>query len=90
MSKPITTCRACGAAIIFGRTNAGKAIPLDAEPSTDGNVILDSDGMAFILGRDAATAEHAKGTELRVAHFVTCPDAARFRKRGHPNDGSVR
>lgn len=28
------TCRSCGAEIVWGRTNNGKAMPIDPEPVT--------------------------------------------------------
>lgn len=70
-----TPCRACGAPMIWTVTAInGKAIPLDAEPVPEGNIVI-------IDGRAVVTTEPAAVGELRyVSHFATCPEAKRFRK----------
>lgn len=52
-------------------------MPLDAEPSQDGNVRL-ADGRAEVLGPLEATASREV---LYLSHFATCPQAASHRKR---------
>lgn len=43
----MTTCRHCGARIRWVVTaKRGKPMPLDAEPSPEGNVVLRADGAA--------------------------------------------
>jgi hypothetical protein len=72
-------CRSCGAPIYWGRTEAGKAMPVDVEPTPDGNVILfDRRGsvVALVLRRGEKAPPGAK---LRKAHHATCPHAADWR-----------
>jgi hypothetical protein len=68
-------CRSCGAAIIWARTAKGKAIPVDRDATSRGNIVLstqDHQVLAKVV---------APGPGQRQAHFVTCPAAARWRKR---------
>ena len=53
-------------------------MPLDAIPVHDGNVLLSTNGLATVIGLDAKVAS---GTPAYKAHFATCPDAGRYRKR---------
>ena len=72
-------CRSCGAAIFWARTPNGKAIPLDAEPTEDGNVVVNG-GQALVFTKGSPTV--ADGTVKYTCHFQTCKDAAKHRKRG--------
>ena len=65
---PVSTCRSCGAAIVWAKTTTGKSMPLDAEPVPDGNIVL-HEGVAYVTG-----------TGDRKSHFATCPNAARHRR----------
>jgi hypothetical protein len=66
----MATCRSCGAQIVWAVTEAGKRMPVDPEPSPDGNVEL------------IGSPEHPRavvhgtrplfGPPLHLAHFVTC------------------
>lgn len=51
-------------------------MPLDAEPTEDGNVVISEDLLGELIGtvEPKATAPRYKN------HFATCPDAERFRK----------
>lgn len=71
------TCRseACGAVIIWARSRDGKAIPLDVEPTADGNLALVG-GIAEAYGLEHAAEKLPRYT----SHFATCPDAPAFRK----------
>lgn len=72
-------CRSCGAQIYWAKTEAGKSMPVDAEPVPDGNVILfDRRGsvLALVLHRGEVPPPGAK---LRQAHFRTCPNSADWR-----------
>lgn len=71
-----STCRSCGARILWVRTATGKAMPLDALPRADGNVVVEG-GQAVLLPR----GEHRGGVKHYVSHFATCPQAAIHRKR---------
>jgi len=79
------TCRSCGALIVWGRTAAGKPIPLDAGvpwwilagEGTDVGVCREGRVL-----RGAAVAPGTEGAvEVLTAHFATCPNAAQHRKR---------
>ena len=57
-----TTCKSCGAAIVWGTTRAGKSVPLDAEFVTG---LLDEDGQIIKLRRShfatcPNAAQHSK------------------------------
>ena len=76
--SPLQRCRSCGAAILWARTQKGKAIPVDPEavnPPGTGNIFLTTANGVL----QAKVVTPAPG--LRKAHFVTCPSAARWRKR---------
>lgn len=69
-------CNSCGAELLWVRTEAGKATPLDAQPTDNGNIAV-VDGVAHVcydlLDDDAG---------LRyTSHFATCPDAKEHRKK---------
>jgi hypothetical protein len=66
-----TACR-CGARIAFVRTRKGKTMPVQHVGGGEGNVSI-VNGTAVVGG--VGTGDH-------VAHFVTCPHATSFRKRG--------
>jgi hypothetical protein len=80
--RKIEMCRACQAPIVWATTSAGKNMPVDAEPSDDGNVLLfptvDHKVIAIAMGKREATMSKAK--ERYKSHFATCPSAASFRK----------
>ena len=63
-----STCRGCGAPIVWIRTAAGKSMPCDAEP------VLSAD-----IGGLAAFEPDGVG---HVSHFATCPAAEQFRRKG--------
>jgi hypothetical protein len=69
-------CRSCGAEIIWCRTPAGKAIPIDPGPVDGGNVTVSQD---LFGGWIATVVGHGQGDH--VAHFATCPHANDWRKR---------
>lgn len=71
-----TTCKSCGAEIIWAKTRMGKVMPLDAKPSPNGN-------MAYAAGETHAYTEaDAKLHRDRyTSHFATCPDHQQWRQR---------
>jgi hypothetical protein len=81
----IERCRSesCRAPIIWACTVNGELMPVDAEPDPLGNVELVPPAPC---GAAPTAVVHAPdqplmfGTELRLPHFATCPDAARWRK----------
>jgi hypothetical protein len=76
--RRIDKCKACDAPIVWAKTPNGKVIPIDAEPSPDGNVVLFAGpGSGELL----AFFRNVKGAHrLHKSHFATCPNADRFRK----------
>jgi len=75
----MSTCRSCGAPILWATTEWGKSIPLDPEPYQG-----DSPSGLFVLrGRVAmAVPPDAFPEEPHyVTHFATCPDAGDWRRR---------
>lgn len=68
---PRAVCRSCNAPIIWARTDNGRPIPLDAEPSK--RVILDNTHGADMIG--------ANVVDTLMPHHATCPNAAKHRKR---------
>lgn len=77
-------CSACGAAIIWTTTEAGKQAPIDAEPCADGTIAISIDGRLSEVVKDPKLAREA-GMKLHKNHFSTCPDAAKFRKKQNSN-----
>jgi hypothetical protein len=81
----MSTCRSCGAGIVWAVTAKGKRMPVDAEPHPDGNVTTVPNG----AGRGTLLAlVHPPGQQPLDAdepryrsHFATCPQAAAHR---HP------
>ena len=80
-------CQSCGrpmADVMTAASGGVKTMPLDIEPVEQGNVWLSRKGaltVANVIGRGKQVPLEAAGLPLYVAHFVTCPDAARFRRR---------
>lgn len=90
MAEP--RCKSCQAPIRWGRTEKGKGVPLDPEPVSDGNLLLDPDaGMVLVGGNPVAElpVRHLRrgedpgpdATRYR-SHFATCPDADDWRGQG--------
>lgn len=80
----MSTCQSCGAAIFFAVTPSGSRMPIDANPTDDGNVLVmqsrsnPDDKKAVVLARDA---EKPRDRRLFTSHFSTCPKAAEHRRR---------
>jgi hypothetical protein len=69
-------CKSCGKPILWAKTEKGSRIPLDPTPVPNGNI-------DFFLPSEAAVYMKADPNVSRfVAHFVTCPDAAKHRRKG--------
>jgi hypothetical protein len=83
----VVTCRSCAAPITWAVTPGGKAIPLDAEPTAEGNVrvvIEQPHGTvrAYVLGPlDVLLLDPPEQAALRMPHHATCPDADAWRAR---------
>jgi hypothetical protein len=77
----------CRAPIIWAITQAGKRMPVDAEPSDDGNVLLQPplndaarSPRATVVNPASPPLDGWDGT-LHHSHFTTCPAAERWRTR---------
>lgn len=79
------TCRSCHQRITWLKTPGGKAIPVDEDPTDDGNIVIDVERCQLVarVYKDAEAARDAGAEEPRyVSHFVTCPQAGEWRRRG--------
>jgi len=68
----MSTCRSCGAPIIWAVTTTGAKMPLDADPDPEGLFVLERGVAVHVID--------AKGVDRYTSHFATCPDAASHRK----------
>lgn len=78
-SRPTRQCRSCGAPIVWAVTEAGKRMPLDAEPHPGrrGQFIFTSpDTVRY--GKSGTPIP--EGVETFVSHFSTCPNRKAHRK----------
>lgn len=78
-------CRSCRRPVVW-TTNVitGRRMPVDAEPLVGGNVVLitgNQDPEARVLKRDEQSVREARGEELYVSHFSTCPQAKEWRRK---------
>lgn len=67
-------CRSCGAPTIRAKTVNGKTMPVDAEPVDGGNLHLNAGPAVVVVKGCDCPREHY------VSHFVTCPDAGKWRR----------
>lgn len=76
----MSVCKDCSAEIQWVHSEKGRMMPIDWEPTPDGNVVLQRAGsqtVAHVL----KAGEHPAGDALRFrAHFASCP-AKRKAKR---------
>lgn len=73
-------CRSCGRPIIWTITSKGKRMPVDAEPSPDGNVALDEGPDGAVRASVTGPAPGLIPEPRYTSHFATCPEAARWRR----------
>lgn len=64
----MSACRSCRAEIVWAVTNAGKRIPLDAEPKPQPGLFVFDNGYA------------KPPPPVYESHFVTCPQADDWRR----------
>lgn len=75
-------CRSCGAPMWWATTEAGKAIPLDDQPTPDGNLAVHRDPNGVLHARGLVLDEEPLEHEHRAtSHFATCPHANQHRRR---------
>lgn len=71
----MSSCRSCGAPLLWAETKGGKRIPLDVEPSIKGNLELSGSSVRYVT-------PDVNASPLRyLSHFVTCPGAASHRSK---------
>lgn len=83
-----STCRGCGAEVIWIRTTAVHRMPVDAEPvwiriEAHGYTFVRGDG-SIVFGRrigDAYDEPDSNLIEAYESHFATCPAGGQFRNR---------
>lgn len=73
-------CEHCHAPLLWLTTDAGKRMPVDADPRPDGNVVRIGKA-AGVLGPQKAAAARSAGTPLWLHHVVSCPHADRWRSK---------
>lgn len=79
---PVEDCRSCSRPIIWTKTERGRAMPVDAEPSKDGNVSLRwaHDGATVLSSVPKPSLAFGR-RDLRKSHFASCKDAGAWRRR---------
>lgn len=70
-------CNYCDAPIRWLTGSTGKRMPVNAQPSATGNVIIRGD-RAGVLGQRPAAAAREQGEQLHLHHVVDCPHADRW------------
>jgi hypothetical protein len=71
--ESVAKCKACGAEIMWLRTNADKAMPVDVEPDEGGNLVIEGFSVRVV---DLFTPAEA---ERYMPHWATCPNAKEFK-----------
>jgi hypothetical protein len=87
-----STCVACDQPMRWAITDNDKFIPLDLDPSENGNIELTDEILVTDKGALHRARVHGESAQLKFAvevahgdrylsHFVTCTDPERFRRR---------
>jgi hypothetical protein len=74
-------CRACGARIVFAKTEKGQRMPLDELPDPRGRIVWNrlSGFLHYYTEREQLGPNEVRMT----SHLATCPDADSRRARRH-------
>lgn len=76
----MSTCRSCAERVVWAVTSNGRRMPVDAEPSPMGNVLLH----AMESGPPLAVVSAGPVAGGRMAHHATCPERESWgRARGN-------
>lgn len=79
----MAACKSCDAPIRWAKSKTtGRPMPLDVEPSEEGNLVIVREGAHGITEEVARAATDEDRKLLRpmyLSHFVTCPQAASWR-----------
>lgn len=89
MTFTVTNCASCKAPIIWSLDHkTGKRCPIDAEPLAGGNIRLtEREHMppaSAVVGAAIDLFDPTDDGVRYYSHFVTCPNAKDWRKRGRP------
>lgn len=80
-------CRWCHRAVVWAVTPSGDRLPVDAEPSADGVLVLSVDDRgvrtSVPLTKQQLPAAREHGQRLHIQHRETCPKGDRW-SRHHP------
>lgn len=73
-------CKSCHARVIWVKTSKGKAMPIDAVPVENGNIVLEvkietGEPIALYVDR-----KYGGAGPFYTSHFATCPNAAHHRR----------
>ncbi len=79
MTSSLSKCISCRARIYWLSTIGGKKMPVDAQPTNAGTVILTDKGAQVLTGMFLDAARNDDDERLYMPHFATCPSAARHR-----------
>ena len=78
-------CKSCRRLVYWAHTPAGKRMPVDAEPSEGGRLVLTYSRRANrLLVEQLQPAKHEATRRRYLSHFVTCPHADHFRRPAAP------
>lgn len=73
----MANCKSCGRSIEWATSETtGKWIPIDAEPTVDGNLVVVKGVARVFTPEDKRLCR-----DRRTSHFATCPDANDHRRR---------
>jgi hypothetical protein len=73
----IGNCWSCGASIVWVRTEAGKAMPVDYLPVVNGNLVAAGKDRVRYVSKDRPAPE---GVPRYFSHFATCADLKDWRR----------
>jgi hypothetical protein len=87
--KLIVRCRGCGDHIFFARTINDRVIPIDAQPTRNGNLSVAAAGahqapIATVITSGQRAGMQAAGMPVYSSHFQACPKSEEYRRR-HQN-----
>lgn len=76
----VVRCKSCPASIRWIETDKGNPMPLDAEPTPAGNVVLDETGKrGTVAAGEELERFRGLGAVLYMPHHAVCPAAAKHR-----------
>lgn len=73
------TCRSCKAEVVWAKTERGKRMPMDAEPSLRGTFRLEQRGTEGTLAVFVKPGD--RSGPLYMSHYASCAQASDWRKK---------